>query len=71
MARQAHMRRTGSFQTPVRCLIAFRPSDQFSVVGLATTFLKIGLASLLVRALFAAGAILTFLVLAAIVYAVR
>jgi hypothetical protein len=71
MARQAHTRRTGSFQTPVRCLIAFRPGDQFTIVGLATTFLKIGLASLLVRALVAAGAILTFLVLAAIVYAVR
>jgi hypothetical protein len=64
-------RRNVRFQTPVRCFIAVRPGDRFTIVGLATTFLKIGLASLLVRAVFAAGAALTFLVLAAIVYAVR
>jgi hypothetical protein len=52
-------------------LIAFRPGDQFTISGLATSFLKIGLASLLVRAVLAAGAMLTFLILAATVYAVR
>ena len=52
-------------------MIAFRPGDQFTIVGLATTFLKIGLASLLVRVVLAAGAVLSFLILAAIVYAFR
>ena len=71
MARQADRRTTGGFQTPVRCLIVFRPGHQFTITGLAATFLKICLASLLVRAVLVAGAMLTFLVLAAIVYVVR
>ena len=65
------MRRNIGFQTPVRCFIALRPGDQFTITGLAVTFLKVGLAGFLVRAVLAAGAMLTFLILAAIAYAVR
>jgi hypothetical protein len=62
------MRRNRSFQTPVRCLIAVRPGDRLTITGLAATFLKIGVASLLVRALLALGAVLLFLIFAAVVY---
>lgn len=62
------MRRNSGFQTPVRCLIAVRPGDRFTITGLATTFLKIGVASLLVRAVLALGAGLLFLIFVAIVY---
>ena len=56
------------FQTPVRCLIAVRPGDPFTITGLATTFLKIGVASFLVRAVLALKAGLLFLIFVAIVY---
>jgi hypothetical protein len=65
------MRRNSGFQTPVRCFVAVRPGDRFTITGLAGTFLKIGAASLLVRAVLAAGAMLLFLILAAIVYVAR
>lgn len=65
------MRRNSGFQTPVRCLVAVRPGDRFTITGLAGTFLKIGVASFLVRAVLAAGAMLLFLILAAIVYVAR
>ena len=56
---------------PVRCLVAVRPGDRFTITGLAGTFLKIGVASFLVRAVLAVGAMLLFLILAAIVYVAR
>jgi hypothetical protein len=65
------MRRNCGFRTPVRCFVAVRPGDRLTVTGLAGTFLKIVAASLLVRALFAAGAMLIFLILGAIVYVAR
>lgn len=55
----------------MRCFVAVRPGDRLTVTGLAGTFLKIVAASLLVRALFAAGAMLIFLILGAIVYVAR
>jgi hypothetical protein len=65
------MRRNSGFQTPVRCFVAVRPGDRFTITRLAGTFLKIGVASLLVRAVVAAGAMLLFLIVAAIVYIAR
>ena len=65
------MRRYSGFQTPVRCFVAVRPGDRFTITGLAGTFLKIGVASLLVRAVVAVGAMLLFLIVAAIVYIAR
>jgi hypothetical protein len=62
------MRRNSGFRTPVRCLVAVRPGDRFTITGLAVTFLKIGAASLLVRAVLAMGAMLLFMVFVAIVY---
>ncbi len=64
------MRRYG-FHTPVRCLIAVRPGDRITVTGLAGTFLKIGAAGLLVRAVLALAGILAMLTLAAIVYVMK
>jgi hypothetical protein len=52
-------------------LVAVRPGDRFTITGLAGAFLKIGAASLLVRAVLAAGAMLLFLVIAAVVYIAR
>jgi hypothetical protein len=63
--------RNSGFQTPVRCFVAVRPGDRFTITGLAGTFLKIGAASLLVRAVLAAAAMLLFLLLAAIMYVTR
>jgi hypothetical protein len=65
------MRRNIGFQTPVRCFIALRPGDQFTITGLAVTYLKVGLAGFLVRAVIAVGAMLLFLIVAAIVYIAR
>jgi hypothetical protein len=65
------IRRTNLFQTPVRCFVAVRPGDRFTITGLAGTFLKIGAASLLVRAVFAVGAVLIFVMLAAIACVAR
>ena len=60
------MRRNGGFRTPVPCFIAVRPGDRLSIIGLAGTFLKIGVASFLVRASLAACTMLLLLVLVAI-----
>jgi hypothetical protein len=60
------MRRNSGFRTPVPCLIAVRPGDRFTVTGLAGTFLKIGVAGFLVRAVLAAGGLLLLLIVAAI-----
>jgi hypothetical protein len=65
------MRRNSGFRTPVRCFVAVRPGDRFTITGLAGTFLRIGLASLLVRAVQALGLMLLFLVLVTVVYFVR
>jgi hypothetical protein len=65
------MRRNSGFQTPVRCFVAVRPGDRFTITGLAGTFLKIGAASLLARAVAAVGAMLLLLIIAAIVYVAR
>jgi len=65
------MRRNSGFQTPVRCFVAVRPGDRFTITGLAGTFLKIGVASLLARAVAAAGAMLLLLIIAAIVYVAK
>lgn len=65
------MQRSGGFRTPVRCLVAVRPGDRFTVTGLAGTVLKIGAASLLVRAVLAVGGMLVVLVLAALACIVR
>jgi hypothetical protein len=65
------VQRNSGFRTPIRCLVAVRPGDRFTITGLAGTFLKIGAASLLVRAVLAAGAMLLFLVAAAVVYIAR
>jgi hypothetical protein len=65
------IRRNSGFQTPVRCLVAVRPGDRFTITGLAGTFLKVGAASLLARAVVAAGAMLLVLVLMAIAYVAR
>ena len=65
------MRRNSGFQTPVRCLVAVRPGDRFTITGLAGTFLKIGAARLLVRAVVSAALMTLFLILAAIAYMAR
>jgi hypothetical protein len=41
-----------------------RPGDRVTITGLAATYLKIGAASLLVRAVLAVGAILLLLIVA-------
>ena len=66
-----NMRRNSGFRTPIRSVVVVRPSDRFTVLGLAGTFLKIGAASLLVRAVLAAGALLLVVVLAGILYLLR
>ena len=65
------MRRNSGFQPPVRCFVAVRPGDRFTITELAGTFLKIGVASLLARAVAAAGAMLLLLIVTAIVYVAR
>lgn len=65
------MRRSSGFRTPVRCLVAVRPGDRFTITGLAGTFLKIGAASLLVRAVLGLGAMLLLGVIFGIMYLVR
>jgi len=65
------MRRGSGFRTPIRSVVVVRPGDRFTITGLAGTFLKIGAASLLVRALLAVGAMLLFVILAAIMYLLR
>lgn len=65
------MRRSSGFQTPVRCLVAVRPGDRLTITGLAGTFLKIGAASLLARAVIALGFMLLLLIVAAILYLAR
>jgi hypothetical protein len=65
------MRRSSGFRTPVRSVVVVRPGDRFTVTGLATTFLKIGAASLLVRAVLAIGALVLFLVVAALLNLTR
>ncbi len=64
------MRQYSGLQIPVRCLVAVRPADRFTVTGLAATFLKIVAAGLLVRTVLAAAALLLFLILAGIAYVV-
>jgi hypothetical protein len=63
--------RNSGFRTPVRCLVAVRPGDHFTITGLTGTFLKIGAASLLARAAVAAGTMLLVLILMAIAYVAR
>jgi hypothetical protein len=41
--------------------MVMRPGDQFTITGLAGTFLKVGAASLLARAVEAAGVLLLLL----------
>lgn len=65
------MRRSSGFRTPIRSVVVVRPGDRFTIAGLAGTFLKIGAASLLVRAVLAVGAMLLFAILAAIMYLLR
>ena len=65
------MRRNSGFPAPVRCLLAIRPGDRLTVTGLAGTFLKIGAADLLARAVLAGGTMLLLLILAAIVYVAK
>lgn len=55
----------------MRCLVAVRPGDRFTITGLAGTFLKIGAASLLVRAVLGLGAMLLLGVIFGIMYLVR
>lgn len=56
-------------------MVVVRPGDRFTIAGLAGTFLKIGVATLWVRAVLALGAILLFLllfaILAIVMYLVR
>jgi len=52
-------------------LLAIRPGDRLTVTGLAGTFLKIGAADLLARAVLAGGTMLLLLILAAIVYVAK
>jgi hypothetical protein len=51
-------------------VVIVRPGDRFTITGLAGTYLKIGVASLLVRAVLAVGAILLLVILAAAMYLV-
>jgi hypothetical protein len=57
------MRRSGGFQPPVRSVLIVRPGDKFSIAGIAATFLKIGAANLLVRAVMVVGAVLALVIL--------
>jgi hypothetical protein len=43
------MPRYQNYNSPVRCFVAVRPRDRFTVTGLAATFLKILAAGFLVR----------------------
>jgi hypothetical protein len=52
-------------------VVVVRPGDRFTITGLAATFLKIGAASLLVRAVLAAGALLLLLLAAALLSLTR
>jgi hypothetical protein len=52
-------------------VVVVRPGDRFTITGLAATYLKVGAASLLVRAVLALGALLLFLAVAAVMYLFR
>jgi hypothetical protein len=62
------MRQNRGFVLPVRCLVAIRPGDRFTIAGLAKILLKVGAASLLVRAVLALAGMLLLLVLVAVAY---
>jgi hypothetical protein len=70
-AKRMFMRRSSGFRTPIRSVVVVRPGDRFTITGLAATFLKIGAASLLVRAVLAIGALLLLLLAAAILNLTR
>lgn len=55
----------------MRSVMVMRPSDRFTITGLAGAFLKVGAASLLARAVEAGAALLLLSAMAAILFLVK